>query len=381
MNPEFNAMTNIQPPTEEDFDIETFLHVSVAQGISDIHLRVGTPPMVRKDGLIVKTKLPQVTKEKMLKIAHLIVPKPMQHLIETRYDLDFSIDIKGLARFRANLFHDLGNIGFVLRVIPFNIPTIESLQLPPVLKEFTKLHKGLVLVTGPTGSGKSTTLASILDYINLNQQRHIITLEDPIEFMHSNKKCVFTQRQLGMDTDTFPNGLKYALRQDPDVILIGEMRDRETISSALKAAETGHLVFSTLHTIDAVQTINRIINAFEPYEREPIRLQIAATLQGTVAQKLIKKAEGKGRVPATEVLVITPAARDYIARDEIDNIYQLLNTGDYDGMMSMNMSLYKLVKNNLITPDAAIESSNAPTEMQQMLRGAFHGSFGSSEGE
>lgn len=381
MNPEFNAMTNIQTPTDEDFDIETFLHVSVAQGISDIHLRVGTSPMVRKDGLIVKTKLPQVTKEKMLKIAHLIVPKPMQHLIETRYDLDFSIDIKGLARFRANLFHDLGNIGFVLRVIPFNIPTIESLQLPPVLKEFTKLHKGLVLVTGPTGSGKSTTLASILDYININQQRHIITLEDPIEFMHSNKKCVFTQRQLGMDTDTFPNGLKYALRQDPDVILIGEMRDRETISSALKAAETGHLVFSTLHTIDAVQTINRIINAFEPYEREPIRLQIAATLQGTVAQKLIKKAEGKGRVPATEVLVITPAARDYIARDEIDNIYQLLNTGDYDGMMSMNMSLYKLVKNNLITPDAAIEASNAPTEMQQMLRGAFHGSFGSNEGE
>lgn len=364
---------------EEDFDIETFLHVSVAQGISDIHLRVSAPPMVRKDGLIVKTKLPVVTRDKMHKIAQLIVPRPMQHLIDTRYDLDFSIDMKGLARFRANMFHDLGNIGFVLRVIPLNIPSIEALALPPILKEFTKINKGLILVTGPTGSGKSTTLASILDHMNQNQQRHIITLEDPIEFMHTNKKCVFTQRQLGMDTDTFPNGLKYALRQDPDVILIGEMRDRETISSALKAAETGHLVFSTLHTTDAVQTINRIINAFEPYEREPIRLQIAATLQGTVAQKLVKKSEGKGRVPATEILVITPAARDYIARDEIDNIYQLLTTGDFDGMMSMNMSLYKLAKNNLIAPEEALEASNAPTELQQMLRGAFHGSFNTPE--
>lgn len=365
-------------PKNDDFDIETFLHVSVAQGISDIHLRVGAPPMVRKDGLIVKTKLPVITREKMQNVAQLIVPKPMQHMMDTKYDLDFSIDMKGLARFRANLFHDLGNIGFVLRVIPLNIPSVEALSLPPVLKEFTKLHKGLVLVTGPTGSGKSTTLASILDHINQNTQRHIITLEDPIEFMHSNKKCVFTQRQLGMDTDTFPNGLKYALRQDPDVILIGEMRDRETISSALKAAETGHLVFSTLHTTDAVQTINRIINAFEPYEREPLRLQIAATIQGTVAQKLVKRAEGKGRVPATEILVVTPAVRDYIARDEIDNIYQLLDTGDFDGMMSMNMSLYKLVKNNLISADEALANSNSPNELQQMLRGAFHGSFGNT---
>jgi twitching motility protein PilT len=367
------------PKEDENFDIETFLHVSVAQGISDIHLRVGAPPMVRKDGLIVKTKLPVVTRDRMRKIAQLIVPRPMQHLMDSRYDLDFSIDMKGLARFRANMFHDLGNIGFVLRVIPLNIPTVEALQLPPVLKELTKVTKGLVLVTGPTGSGKSTTLASLLDNINNYQQKHIVTLEDPIEFMHSNKKCVFTQRQLGMDTDTFPNGLKYALRQDPDVILIGEMRDRDTISSALKAAETGHLVFSTLHTTDAVQTINRIINAFEPYEREPIRLQIAATLQGTIAQKLVKRSEGKGRVPATEILVVTPAVRDYIARDEIDNIYQLLSTGDYDGMMSMNMSLYKLVKNNLIAPEEAIEASNSPNELHQMLRGAFHGSFANTE--
>jgi len=362
-------------PNDDDFDIETFLHVSIAQGISDIHLRVGAPPIVRKDGLIVKTKLPVITTEKMHKIAQMIVPRGMQHLIDNKYDIDFSVSIKDLARFRGNLFHDLGNIGFVLRVIPFNIPSIEGLSLPPVLKEFTILNKGLVLVTGPTGSGKSTTLASMLDFLNQTQQRHVITLEDPIEFTHSNKKCVFTQRQLGMDTDTFPNGLKYALRQDPDVILIGEMRDRETISSALKAAETGHLVFSTLHTTDAVQTINRIINAFEPYEREPIRLQIGAVLMGTVAQKLVKKAEGKGRVPATEILVITPAARDYIIRDEIDNIYQLLSASDYDGMMSMNMSLYKLVRNNLVTPNEAIDASNSPTELQQMLRGAFHGSM------
>lgn len=363
----------------QKFEIYSFLKLSVAQGVSDVHLRVNAPPVVRKDGLMVKSKLPSLTKEDMDEIVNIIVPSHMRDLVYSKHDVDFSVEVPGVTRFRANLLHDLGNIGFVLRLIPFNVPSIDMLSLPSVLKNFTKQNYGLVLVTGPTGCGKSTTLASILDFLNQNYQKHVITLEDPIEFMHPNKKCVFTQRELGIDTDSFPNGLKYALRQDPDVILIGEMRDRETITSALKAAETGHLVFSTLHTTDAVQTINRIINAFEPHEREAIRLQLAATLQSTIAQKLIKRIDGKGRVPSTEILVVTPAIRDYIARDEIDNIYELIKAGDYNGMISMNMSLFKLVKSGLISEDAALTASDTPNEMSQILRGAFHGTMSYNE--
>lgn len=356
-----------------EFEIHSFLKMAVAQGVSDVHLRVNSAPLVRKDGLMMKSKLAPLSKSDIDRVVASILPAQLQKKIETALDLDFSIEIEGVARFRVNLLHDLGNTGLVLRVIPLKIPQMEDLFLPPVLKSLTDYNNGLVLVTGPTGSGKSTTLASMLDYLNQNYQKHVISLEDPIEFIHQNKRCVFTQRQLGVDTDSFVNGLKYALRQDPDVILIGEMRDRETITSALKAAETGHLVFATLHTTDAVQTINRIINSFEPHEREPVRLQIASALRGTVAQKLVKRADGKGRVPATEVLVMTPAARDYVARNEIDSIYELVKSGDYNGMMSMNISLYKLVKAGLITEEAAVDCSDTPNEMQQMLRGAFHG--------
>jgi len=368
-----SEMNNAEVVDVQRFDLQAFLKLSVSQGISDIHIRINTPPMVRRDGLIIKTKLPPITTEDMETIIKNIVPQNLLSKINTSHDIDFSVEIPEVSRFRVNLLHDLGNLGFVLRVIPFEIPPVEKLFLPPSLLEFTKFNNGLVLITGPTGSGKSTTLAALLDFINQNQQKHVITIEDPVEFMHPNKKCIFTQRQIGVDTDSFPNGMKYALRQDPDIILIGEMRDRETIISALKAAETGHLVFSTLHTNDAVQTINRIINSFEPHERESIRSQIAETLKGTIAQKLIKKAEGKGRVPATEILVVTPAAKDYILREEINKIYDLIKTGSHAGMMSMNLSLYRLVKVGLITQETALQSSDSPAEMQQMLSGAFHG--------
>jgi len=368
-----SGMSDVEIVDAQQFDLQSFLQLSVSQGMSDIHIRINTPPMVRRDGLIVKTKLPPISAADMEMIISNIVPQNLKSKINTSHEIDFSIEIPGVSRFRVNLLHDLGNVGFVLRVIPFEIPAIEKLFLPPSLLEFTKLNNGLVLITGPTGSGKSTTLSSLIDYINQNQQKHIITIEDPIEFIHSNKKCMFTQRQLGTDTGSFPDGMKYALRQDPDIILIGEMRDRETITSALKAAETGHLVFSTLHTNDAVQTINRIINAFEPFERESIRLQIAETLKGTVSQKLVKKAEGKGRVPATEILFVTPATKDYILRDEINKIYDLIKTGTHSNMMSMNLSLYRLVKANLITQETALQASNAPNEIQQMLSGTFHG--------
>ena len=356
-----------------EFDIEAFLKISVEQGASDIHLRVGAPPMIRKDGLMLKTKMPLLTVVEINKVIDLLVPKKIRARIDSAYDIDFSVEVPDVSRFRINLLHDLGKLGLVLRVIPYNIPSLENLSMPPILKSFTDLNNGLVLVTGPTGCGKSTTIASLIDYLNQNKQKHIVTLEDPIEFIHTSKKCIFTQRQLGIDTDSFPNGLKYALRQDPDIILIGEMRDRETITSALKAAETGHLVFSTLHTTDAVQTINRIINAFEPHEREAIRLQIASTLRGTVTQKLIKRADNRGRVPATEILMVTPGVRDYIARDEIEKIYEIIKTSDYDGMMSMNMSLVRLVEANLITQDTALQMSDQPTELEIMLKGAFHG--------
>ena len=360
----------------QPFDIELFLKLSVAQGFSDVHLRINTPPMVRKDGIMIKSKLPLLTIEDINTLTKKIVPENFQSRIHTNTDIDFSYEVPGVSRFRVNLFHELGNIGFVLRIIPLDVPSFENLYLPPVIKELTQYSNGLVLVTGPTGCGKSTTLASILDYINQSSQKHVITLEDPVEFIYTNKKCVFTQRALGLDTDSFPNGLKYALRQDPDVILIGEMRDRETITSALKAAETGHLVFSTLHTTDAVQTINRIINSFEPHEREPVRIQIAAALRGTVAQKLIKRMNGKGRIPATEILVATPAVKDYILKDEINNIYDLIKSGDYAGMMTMNQSLYKLVNAGMISDRAAIEASDSANEMTQILKGAFHGTTG-----
>lgn len=367
-----------QPEGELKFEIESFLRLAVKQGVSDIHLRVDSAPAVRKDGAIMKTKYNVITEELMESILYKIVPAKLQHKIKTNYDFDFSIEIPEVARFRVNFLKDYGRNAMVMRVVPINIPSIEELYLPPTLRDFLNYNNGLVLVTGPTGSGKSTTLATILDYMNNTKCNHILTLEDPIEFVHKNKKCVFTQRQLGSDSDSYPNALKYSLRQDPDIILIGEMRDRETILSALKAAETGHLVFSTLHTIDAVQTINRIINSFEPHERESIRHELASVLRGTIAQKLLRRKDKKGRVPATEVLVVTPAAKDYMLRNEIESIYKLIDEGNYSGMMSMNASMLKLVKANLISPETAIENSNNPNEIRQMLQGAFHGSKGNN---
>lgn len=361
------------------FEIQSFLMFSVKQGVSDIHLRVNSVPVVRKDGAILKTKYASLTESDMDDIIKVIVPQKLHPKIKTTYDFDFSIEMPNISRFRVNLLHELGNIGLVLRVIPIDIPSIENLYLPPSIKDFTNYNNGLVLVTGPTGSGKSTTLATILNYLNQTCQRHIVTLEDPIEYIHNNSKSIFTQRQLGVDTDTFPNGVKYALRQDPDVILIGEMRDMDTIFSALKAAETGHLVFATLHTTDAVQTINRIINAFQPHERDSVRMQVASVLRGTIAQKLIKRRDNKGRVPATEILVVTPAAKDYIERNEIDRIYDLINKGSFNNMMSLNMSLLKLTKTGLISEETAISYSNNPNEMQQMIKGMFHGSHNANE--
>jgi twitching motility protein PilT len=358
--------------------LDSFLRMTVAQGVSDIHLRVGHPPRLRKDGDVIATKLPPVSDEAMKVLINSIVPPGVVHKMQNKTDFDFSFSLDNLVRFRANLFYEMNKVGLVLRLIPTKIPALEDIGVPLVLKKFTEINRGLVLITGPTGSGKSTTLASMLNCINVSHKSHIVTLEDPVEFLHTSQMSVITQRQLGVDTDSFPNGVKYALRQDPDVILVGELRDRETILSALNAAETGHLVFSTLHTSDAVQTINRIINAFDPHERDPIRRQLAVTLQGTVSQRLAKKIEGKGRVAICEIMAVTPAVRDYIQRNEIEEIYQLMNRGDFDDMCSLNRALYMAVRNEQISQEEAIRTSDEPTQLQQMLRGAFQGTSGNA---
>jgi twitching motility protein PilT len=362
-------------PANQGIELETFLRMAVSQGVSDIHFRVGTPPVLRRDGEMYMTKLPPMDESGIMRFARGIFPDSFLGQLKNTKDVDFSFELDSVSRFRVNLFYELNKIGLVLRIIPLKIPSLDSLDLPSSLKQFTTLHRGLVLVTGPTGSGKSTTLAAMLDMINEQTHRHIVTLEDPIEFVHQDKNSVITQRQIGMDTDSFLTGIKQSLRQDPDVILIGEMRDRETILAAIQAAETGHLVFSTLHTADTVQTINRIINAFQPHERDPIRIQLASVLQGSVSQRLVPKAEGRGRLAVNEVLVVTSTVRDYILKNEMDEIYHVLNNGGFEGMASLNHSLLKAFQNNLITAEAALATSENPVQLNQMLRGAYHGTF------
>lgn len=359
-----------------DIDIDTFLRMAVAQGVSDIHLRVGIPPVMRKHGLMIQTKLPPLNEASVIAFIKRIIPPKLMLMAKNKLDFDFGFEFESACRFRVNMFYENGNLGLVMRLITLNIPTLEDLGQPAVMHKFAELNQGLVLVTGPTGSGKSTTLAAILNKINATKQKHIITLEDPIEYVYKSDQAVVTQRQLGLDTDSFPNGIKYALRQDPDVLLIGEMRDRETMMAALHAAETGHLVFSTLHTVDSVQTINRVINAFEPFERDAVRNQLAGVLQGTVSQRLVRRTDGSGRVAVSEIMVVSPAIRDYIMRDEMDEIYQLLSDSEFEGACSLNHSLYRAFKNQQITAEDALDTSEHPSELQQMLRGAYHGTFG-----
>lgn len=360
----------------EKFDINSFLKKGISIGASDIHLTVEEHPAIRKDGKIIKIDIPKLTEEDMSAIINAIIPKNIKTRANSAFDLDFSYEIKGLARFRVNLSRRLNKSSIVIRNIPYTIKGIDKLNLPLAIEQFAKLNNGIVFITGPTGSGKSTTLASLIDYINTNYPKHIITIEDPIEFIFTNKKSIVSQRQVEVDTSSFPDGVKYALRQDPDVILIGEIRDRDTVISALKASETGHLVFSTLHTNDAVQTINRIVNMFDPQDRQFIRNQLASTLRGTVSQKLVNCKTGEGRRPACEVLVSTPTIRDFIIKDELEQIYTLVKKGSFNEMLTMNMSLYQLVKDDVITEEEALEKSDDKNELKQMFRGVFHGTAG-----
>ncbi|MBR6099383.1 PilT/PilU family type 4a pilus ATPase [bacterium] len=355
------------------FDVNEFLKKAVESGASDIHLKVDQPPMIRRNGLILKSKLPPLTKEIMNDIITLITPYFFRSKIGSETDMDFSYHIKDVSRFRVNVSQSMYTPNIVFRKIPYEIEKLEDLGLPGTLRQFAEYNNGLVLVTGPTGTGKSTTLSSLIDYINGKYQKHIITIEDPVEFVFSDKLCKVSQRQVGIDTPTFASGIKYALRQDPDVIFVGEIRDLDTLDAALKAAETGHLVFATLHTNDAVQTLYRIINMYDPGVREQIRRQIAQTLRGTIAQKLVRTADGNSRRPALEVLVVTSTVKDLIIKNQIEDIYEYINKGGYDNMITMNSSLINLVDAGLITREIALEASDNRTEMEQYFRGVYRG--------
>lgn len=360
------------PESSEDLDIDSFFTMAIAQRVSDIHLRIGHPPTFRKNRQIIPTKLPPLTAKAMQRFARWLIPENVKPLLTKNHDLDFSIDFRN-ARFRVNLLYELGRLAFVIRVIPAVIPTLADLGLPKSLLNFTDFESGLVLITGTTGCGKSTTLAALLNHINTHQTKHIITIEDPVEFIYRNKRSIVTQRQLGIDTPNFPGGIKHALRQDPDVLLIGEMRDRETAMTAIKAAETGVLVFSTLHTQDAIQTINRVVAFFEPHEREAIRVQLSNVLKGTVSQKLYHRADGLGMSAVAEVLMSTPTIRDYLLKGQLDEIYTLMDEGRFEGMQTMNYALHQLIHLRKIDPDEALRVSNNVLSLQHKLKGAFHG--------
>ena len=359
--------------TKSGFDIIDFLKRAVKDEVSDVHLRFGHAPVIRKMGKIYKTKLAALTEEDIANSIKATVPSNFEHRIHSEYDVDYSFEIQNVSRFRINVGRELGKSMLSIRMIPNKIPTFRELKLPNQLEHFSGINNGIILITGQTGSGKSTTIASMLNYVNLNYQKHIITIEDPIEFVYEDAKCVITQRQLMIDTASFPDGVKYALRQDPDVILIGEIRDRETVSSALKAAETGHLVLATLHTNDTIQTINRIINFYEPSDRDFVRRQVAETLRGVISQKLLATVEGNSRVPACEILTVTPTVKDFIIKDELSKIYELVKTGAYSDMITMNMALFNWWQKGVISDEEAINKSDKVNELKQMLRGAYHG--------
>lgn len=362
----------VLPDSSEEIDLESFFTMAIAQRVSDIHLRVGQSPSFRKDGQIIHTQLPPLTMKAMQRFARWLVPDALKAHVSKRHDMDFSVDFY-LARFRVNMLYELGRLAFVIRVIPTTIPALGELGLPLSLTQLNALDHGLVLITGATGSGKSTTLAALLNQINQTQSKHIITLEDPVEFIYRNEKSMITQRQLGIDTPSFPVGIKHALRQDPDVLLIGEMRDRETAMTAIKAAETGVLVFSTLHTSDAIQTINRVLDFFEPYEREAIRTQLSNVLRGIVCQKLYHKVDHSGMSAVAEILISTPTIRDYLLKNQLDEIYLLMDEGRFDGMQTMNFALYNLIRAKKISVDEALRVSNNSSALKQRLKGVFHG--------
>lgn len=328
--------------------IEELLRAAVSAKASDVHLAPQLAPMLRIDGRLVRRPGAELTATDLSELAQDLVPASLQETLAAAGEVDFSFGVPGVGRFRANVYRQRGVLGIALRVVAESVPTLAGLGLPEVLEQLARRPNGLVLVTGPTGSGKSTTLAAMIDLINSERDCHIVTLEDPIEYLHQHRRCIITQREIGPDTRSYAGALRAALRQDPDVILVGEMRDQETIATALTAAETGHLVLSTLHTNDAAQTVDRIIDVFPPTQQGQIRIQLAGTLQGIIAQQLFPRADGPGRVLALEILVATPAVRNLIREGKTHQIVSAVQTGGALGMRSLTRSVDELFQQGKI---------------------------------
>jgi twitching motility protein PilT len=343
------------------------LVLMVQKKASDLHLSVGAPPALRVDGSLVQSSLEKLTPETTQHLVYSLLSDVQKQRFESENELDLSFGIKGLGRIRMNVFRQRGTVGAALRAVPSRFMSFEELGLPAVINDIVNLPRGLVLVTGPTGSGKSTTLASLIDYINENRQCHIMTIEDPIEYIHFHKQSLVNQRELGTDTDSFTSALKYVLRQDPDVILVGEMRDAETVAAAMTIAETGHLVFSTLHTNDAASTVNRIMDSFPPERQEQARSQLSFTLQAILSQTLLLHSSGAGRVLAMELLLVNPAVRNLIRDQKIEQIYLAMQTGGKTGMQTMNQCLLTMVQKGQITAQTALEASTNLDELRRAL--------------
>jgi twitching motility protein PilT len=349
-------------------DFADLLLEVIERNASDLHLTAGAHPTVRVRGRLQPLEdYPVMTTEQTRETIYSILTNDQRQRLETDWQLDFAYAIPGRARFRVNAYYQRGAIGAAFRLIPVSIKTVEELGLPIVLHDLAKRPRGFVLVTGPTGSGKSTSLAAVINEINETRDEHIMTIEDPIEFLHSHKRCIVNQREIGADAQTFAAGLKAALRQDPDVILVGEMRDLETIHTALTAAETGHLVFATLHTQDAPQTIDRIIDVFPPSQQQQVRVQLSVALQGVITQQLLPTADGAGRVAACEVLLATPAIRNLIREGKTHQIYSSMQTGGNIGMQTMDAALATLVRAGKITQKLAEARSSTPEELRRLM--------------
>jgi len=356
-------------------DFADLLLEVIERNASDLHLTAGAHPTVRVRGQLQPLEeYPVMTTEQTREIVYSILTNDQRQRLETDWQIDFAYAIPGRARFRVNAYYQRAAIGAAFRLIPFSIKTVDELGLPSVMHELARKPRGFVLVTGPTGSGKSTSLAAVVDEINSTRAEHIMTIEDPIEFLHSHKKCIVNQREIGSDATSFGAGLKAALRQDPDVILVGEMRDLETIHTALTAAETGHLVFATLHTQDTPQTIDRIIDVFPASQQQQVRVQLSVALQGIVTQQLLPTADGAGRIAACEVLLATPAIRNLIREGKTHQIYSSLQTGGNLGMQTMDAALATLVRSGKITQQLAEARSSTPEELRRLLgAGSFAG--------
>jgi twitching motility protein PilT len=353
-------------------ELNEILKVAIKGGASDIHLKSGLPPMFRVDGALVPLKNGErIMPDDLVAIVNLIMSAVQKERFEEAREADLAYGIPGLGRFRVNVFQQRGTVGIVFRVIPFGVKTAEQLNLPQVVMNIAREQRGLILVTGTTGSGKSTTLAAIIEQINSERTCHIMTIEDPIEFLIRDRRSIVNQREIGVDTHGFSNALRAALRQDPDVILVGEMRDFETIETAITAAETGHLVMSTLHTMDATETINRIISVFPPYQQKQVRLQLATILKAVISQRLVPRADGKGRVPALEVLISTSFVRECISdKDRTKEIPEAISKGYTTyGMQSFDQSLMSLVKEKLVTYDEALKHVSNPDDFALRFRG------------